>query len=169
MNNEIYNQTTNRLTLRKLKKQDCSFILELVNSEGWIKFIGDRNVHTESDSLKYIENILNKDKVKYLVVTFKDKTQIGIITLIKRDYLEFYDIGFAFLPSYINNGYAFEASKVVLSYIVKSTDFRAILAVTVPANNSSIKLIEKLGLIFYKTDIQENEELSVYKVDLDKL
>ena len=169
MNNTIYNQQTNRLTLRKLREEDCSFILELVNSEGWLKFIGDRNVRNKNDSLKYIENIINKDKVIYLVVTLKDNTQIGIITLIKRDYLEFHDIGFAFLPSYNNNGYAFEASKVVLNYIEKSTNIRAILAVTVPQNKSSIKLIEKLDMSFYKTDIHEDDELRLYKVDLDKV
>jgi RimJ/RimL family protein N-acetyltransferase len=166
MNTTIYNQKTNRLKLRKLKEEDCSFIFELVNSEGWLKFIGDRNVLNENDSLKYIKNILNKDKVIYLVVTLKDNTQIGIITLIKREHLEFYDIGFAFLPSYYNNGYAFEASNAVLNYIKNSTDFRTILATTIPKNISSIKLIEKLGLSFYKT---ENQELSLYKLDLDKL
>jgi RimJ/RimL family protein N-acetyltransferase len=169
MNNTIYNQKTNRLTLRKLGEEDYSFILELVNSEGWLKYIGDRNVRNENDSLKYIENIINNDKVIYLVVTLKDNSQIGIITLIKKDYLEFYDIGFAFLPSYNNNGYAYEASKVVLTYIEKSTDFSAILAATVPQNKSSIKLIEKLDLSFYKTDTHENEELNLYKMDLDKV
>lgn len=104
-----------------------------------------------------------------MVVTLKDNTQIGIITLIKRDHLEFHDIGFAFLPSYNNNGYAFEASQVVLNYIVESTDFRAILATTVPQNKSSIKLIEKLYLSFYKTDIRENKESRLYKMDLDKV
>jgi len=169
MNNTIYNQKTNRLTLRKLGEEDCSFILELMNSEGWLKFIGDRNVRNETDSLKYIESIINKDNVIYLVVTLKDDTQIGIITLIKKDNLEFHDIGFAFLPSYNNNGYAFEASKVVLSYIENSTDFRAILAATVPQNKNSIKLIEKLDLSFYKTDIHENDELRLYIMDLDKV
>ncbi len=57
MNNTIYNQKTKRLTLRKLGKEDCSFILELVNSDGWLEFIGDRNVRSENDSLKYIESI----------------------------------------------------------------------------------------------------------------
>ncbi len=47
MNKAIYNQKTNRLTLRKLEEKDCSFILELLNTEGWLKFIGNRNVHNE--------------------------------------------------------------------------------------------------------------------------
>ncbi|MBL4708760.1 MAG: hypothetical protein JKY48_10030 [Flavobacteriales bacterium] len=87
MSNTIYNQKTKRLTLRKFGKVDCSFILELVNSEGWLKFIGNRNIRNENDSLKYVESIINNEKVIYLVVTLKDNTQIGIITLITRDNL----------------------------------------------------------------------------------
>ncbi|MBL4708759.1 MAG: GNAT family N-acetyltransferase [Flavobacteriales bacterium] len=78
-------------------------------------------------------------------------------------------MGFAFLPSYSNKAYAFEASKITLNYIEKSTDFQAVLAVTVPQNKSSVKLIKKLGLIFYKTEIHENDELQLYKIDLGKV
>ncbi len=168
MKDTIYDLQTNRITLRKLEENDCSFILNLVNSKGWLKFIGDRNVHNETDSLKYIESIMNKDNVIYLVVTLQDNTPIGVITLIKRHYLKFYDIGFAFLPFYCNKGYAFEASKVVINYLEESTNFQTILAVTVPHNKSSIKLIENLGLVFYKTEIHENDELRLYKMDLEE-
>lgn len=161
---------TERLTLKRLEASDSSFILRLVNTNGWLKFIGDRNVKNEEEALKYIHKINGDGNITYWVATLKDTTKIGIITLIKRDYLEYYDIGFAFLPSYHNNGYAYEASKELLHYLEESTDFQTILATTVPQNISSIKLIEKLGLTFYKTDIQEGDKkLNLYKVDLDKV
>lgn len=169
MKNTIYNLKTDRLTLRKLEPEDSSFILELVNTEGWLKFIGDRNVCNKNDALKYIANIVNNENVKYLVVTLKDNTQIGIVTLIKREHLEFHDIGFAFLPSHHNKGYAFEASEIVLKHILESTNFQSILGSTIPQNKSSIKLLEKLGLSFYKTDMEKNNEFCLYKLDLDKL
>ena len=160
---------TTRLTLKGLENKDSSFILELLNSKGWLDFIGDRNVNNIADALKYIEKINSNKNVNYWVVTLKGTTPIGIITLIKREHLEFYDIGFAFLPSYQNKGYAFEASNRVLNYLVESTGFQSIFATTVSENKSSIKLIEKLGMTFYKFDMQDNNNLSLYKLDLDKV
>lgn len=161
---------TKRLVLEKLESKDSLFILKLVNTKGWIKFIGDRNINNEDDALKYIKKINENLKMTYWVVSLKDKTSIGVITLIKREHLEYYDIGFAFLPSYHNKGYAYEATKEVFSYIIKSTNFRFLLATTNPQNKSSIKLIKKLGMAFYKSDVQNNEnKLSLFKIDLDKI
>ena len=93
--------STERLYLESLTFHDNEFILELVNSKGWLKFIGDRNIKSLSDSSTYIQKILDNPNTIYWVVKIKNsKTNIGIITFIKRDYLEHHDIGFAFLPDY---------------------------------------------------------------------
>lgn len=161
---------TKRLTLKKIENKDCLFILELLNTRGWIDFIGNRNVNNKEDALKYIKKINENPTITYWVVSLKNTTQIGIITLIKREHLEHYDIGFAFLPLYHNKGYAYEASQHVLHHIMKSTNFRIILATTKPQNTNSIKLIKKLGMTFYKSDIQNNKDkLSLFKIDLDKI
>ena len=44
------------LFLREFVDADALFIVELLNSRGWIKFIGDRNVHSEMDALSYLHN-----------------------------------------------------------------------------------------------------------------
>ncbi len=161
---------TQRTTLNKLDNEDSLFILELLNTDGWVKFIGDRNIKNEKNALNYIEKINNDSTVTYWVVQQKDTgDKLGIITLIKRAHLESFDIGFAFLPQFANNGYAYEASDAVMNFIIESTDLKIILATTVPENKSSIRLIEKLGLTFNKSVEDKNEVLSVYKVDLDKL
>jgi [ribosomal protein S5]-alanine N-acetyltransferase len=49
---------TNRLVLKSLKLDDFSFIKNLVNTEGWIKFIGDRNIKTNDDAENYIKKIM---------------------------------------------------------------------------------------------------------------
>ena len=46
---------TERLTLRPLELGDAPFILELFNSETWLRFIGDRGIKTLEDA----ENFLN--------------------------------------------------------------------------------------------------------------
>lgn len=163
------NYKTERLQLRALTPGDTSFIFELVNTPGWIKFIGDRNVHSHEDADKYIQKILSNPAVDYLVVTLQDgQTAIGVISFIKRDYLEHHDIGFAFLPAYAGQGYAFEAAEAVLTNQLKLKEHATILATTLTDNYSSIRLLKKLGFVFSKEIINEEDTLQLFIIHSEK-
>ncbi len=161
---------TDRLLLEPLSENDGDFIIELVNTNGWLKFIGNRNIHSKIDAISYIQKIKSDQNMIYWIVKLKDtKSAIGLITLIKRDYLEYKDIGFAFLPKFSNKGDAYEATNAVLSYLVNYNTFTDILAETIPENTSSIKLLQKLGLQFEKEIEIENQILHIYRASVDKL
>ncbi len=154
---------TNRLVLKSLNLDDYIFIKNLVNTEGWIKFIGDRNIKTDDDAKNYIKKIQDNNAVKYWIVNLKDNNiAIGIITFIKREYLEFHDLGFAFLPDFQKNGYAFEASTRVIQELKSNQSNSEILATTIPENKKSIELLEKLGFEFKESIKNNDESLSVY-------
>ena len=160
MQNEII---TERLSLNLLTIDDFDFVKRLVNTEGWIAFIGDRYVHTNDDAIAYVTKILNTENLFYWVVRTRDNnTPVGIISFMKRTYLENFDIGFAFLPEYNGNGYAYEAAKEVLSMVSKTPGYYPVVATTVPQNAKSIKLLTKLGLHFEKEIEVEDEILQVY-------
>jgi RimJ/RimL family protein N-acetyltransferase len=162
--------TTDRLLIGPLLSTDHQFISELVNSKGWLEFIGDRNVHSETDAIAYIQKINDNPDVMYWVARLKDKgAAAGVVTLIKRSYLDHHDIGFAFLPVFAGKGYAFEATKAVLSKIISEGNHSHILASTMAANSSSIKLLEKLGLKFEKEIEVEDQKLLLYSAPADKL
>ena len=162
--------TTERLFLEPLSESDDNFIMELLNTEGWIKYIGNRNINSKEDAIAYIQRINDNANITYWTTKLKDtKIAIGLVTLIKRDYLEHNDIGFAFLPNYSNKGYAVEATKAVLSYLVKEKSISHIFAVILPENTGSIKLIEKLGLQFEKVVKIENEVLNIYKATAEQM
>ena len=94
------NYNTARLLLRTMNADDNTFIFELLNTAGWIKFIGDRNIETSEDADKYIQKIITNPDINYRIVTLQDtETAIGLVTFIKRNYLDHHDIGFAFLPA----------------------------------------------------------------------
>jgi ribosomal-protein-alanine N-acetyltransferase len=161
------NFTTDRLLLNSLDTSHRQFILELVNTPGWLRFIGDRKIHTVEDASAYIDRINNNPNIKYWVVSLPDdQTTIGIITFIKREYLDFHDIGFAFLPSYTKLGYAFEAATVVLSYLSNDLSLQKMLATTIPDNISSIGLLTKLGFASDREITVDGEKLLVYRKDL---
>ncbi len=152
---------TERLSLSGLALHDAAFIFELVNSSGWIQFIGDRNVGTAKQAENYILRIIDNQKIIYRTVRLKtDSTAIGVITLMKRDYLDDHDIGFAFLPQYAKKGYAYEAVKAVLDLALKH--YPVLLATTISENKNSIALLSKLGLQYERTIKIENEKLLIY-------
>jgi len=154
---------TERLIMNLLTLGDHDFILKLVNSKGWIEFIVDRHVCTIDDAIAYINKIISNQDIFYWVVRIKEKnTPIGIISFLKRTYLEHFDIGFAFLPEFHANGYAFEASNKVLALVSRRSECTPVLATTVPGNVNSIKLLNKLGLHFEKVIEVENQELHIY-------
>lgn len=161
---------TDRLLLEELNSSDNEFLLELVNTSEWIRFIGDRNMRTMEDANLYIQKIIDNPKACYWVVRLHgQQSPMGIITFIKRDYLDHYDIGFAFLSKYTGKGYAYEATIAILKDVVKSPTHTHILATTVKGNVSSIKLLEKLGLRFDREITREGDLLAVYSVAVDKL
>ncbi len=161
------NYTTQRLTLQKLSEDDAGFVNALVNTEGWIRFIGDRNVKSTDDAKAYIQKILANQNINYWVVKLQDSnTPIGIVTFIKREYLDHPDIGFAFLPEYAKKGYAFEAAKVVLNDSMDDPAHTYILATTIKENEKSISLLEKLGLRYLKEIENEDEKLLVYSINI---
>lgn len=156
---------TDRLLITRLSATDAHFILRLVNSEDWIKFIGDRHVKTIADAGRYIEKINSNADITYWVARLvNDQTSLGIVTFIKRDYLEYYDIGFAFLPEHNKKGFAFEASLKVLKELLHSGTHKKIVAITVRENFASVQLLKKLGFVFIKEFRKNNEDLLLYSV-----
>lgn len=153
---------TSRLVLRALSTADATFILELVNSPNWIKFIGERNVKSLDGAIVYIQKLIDNPNVNYWVIcSKKDLIPVGVITLIKREHLEHQDVGFALLPQFEAQGYAFEAAQKVLE-TVPSEKY---LAITLPENVSSIRLIEKLGFKYHEQMVANEETLLVYEID----
>lgn len=165
---------TPRLILREFTVDDGEFILELLNSPGWLKNIGSRSIKTKEDAINYIENRIRKSYTDsgfgfYIMILKTDNSKTGMCGLVKRQSLEDIDIGFALLPQYENNGYAFEAAEAVMIYAKDQLDLKKLAAITIPNNNSSIKLLEKLGMKFKKTIKLTNdpEELMLFYKDLN--
>ena len=154
---------TERLKLRPINLNDAAFILNLVNSKGWLKFIGDRNISDYNDSENYIKRILSKESNYYTIIELKNSSKaIGIVTFLEREDEMFPDLGFALLPEYESNGYAFEASKSYLEKIISLNKYKNIIAITMPDNKRSIALLTKLGLYYMDTYKKGKEYFSYY-------
>lgn len=158
---------TERLSLSELTGEEAEFIFRLMNSPGWLQYIGDRGIRTIEDARQYILNKTMKSYTEhgygmYLVRTEQDQVPIGICGLVRRDFLDDTDIGFAFLPEYNGKGYAFESASAVLQYARESLGMKKVIAIVSHDNQPSIRLIEKLGMRLEKTVPFPGEETQVF-------
>lgn len=161
---------TERLNLTEVDLIHTSFIFELLNTPGWLAFIGDRNVKSLEDARNYIKKIQDSAVINYWVTSLKEtSTAIGVVTYVKRDYLEHWDIGFAFLPQYAKQGYAYEAAKRILKEVLKNPFSNRVVATVLKENIHSIKLLEKLGLTFQEEIQVEEKILLLYGESINKL
>ena len=162
--------TTKRLILRPTNIEDRAFILELMNTPKWIKNIGDRNVRSEIDAENYIkQKMLPQLEAlgygNYTVIRKTDLVKIGTCGLYNRDGIDGVDIGFAFLPKYEGNGYAFESANKLMDLAENDFNIERISGITIAENTASKKLLEKLGLKFSKIMRlpNDNEDLLLYE------
>ena len=147
--------TTDRLTIRQLTPADAPFMLALLNSPLWLRFIGDRNVHTHEDAVRYLETGAMHSYQQYgfgaYRVSLRDTDEtIGTCGLHRRDTLPDIDLGFAFLPGYEGKGYGYESASAVLTHAANDLKLTRLTAFCNPENQASIALIEKLGFQFEK-------------------
>ena len=143
---------TERLQLRTITLDDAPFYLELVNDPAFIEYIGDRGIRTLEAAREAIANGPIPMQVTlghslYVVELKAGHTPIGMCGLIKRDTLKEVDIGYAFLPQYRGQGYAYEAAAAVFAY-APTIGLKRLLAIASPSNAGSISLLCKLGLRF---------------------
>ena len=144
---------TERLVLRHLSEDHAEFILKLLNEPSFIRYIGDKQVRNLDDARAYV---VNGPRESYringfglLLVELKaSSTPIGICGVLKRDTLPDPDIGFAFLPPFWNQGYAFEAAAATMTHAQSVLGLGRILAITSPDNEASEKLLGKIGFRF---------------------
>ncbi len=144
---------TKRLILRETSVDDAEFMLDLLNQPSFTKYIGDRNVRTIAEAEAFIETRYRQSYRDngfglYVVALKETAVPIGICGFVKRDTLPAPDIGFAFLPQFCGQGFAVESAASSMKYGQETLGFTKVLAITTQDNESSGKLLLKIGFKF---------------------
>ncbi len=160
---------TERLKIRPTTVDDARFIFELVNSPKWLKYIGDRKLYSEEDVAIFIkERIIPQLEdlgySNYTIIRKSDGQKIGTCGLYNRNGLLGIDIGFAMLPQYEKQGYAYESVSKLLDVAINHFNIDNICAITTKENFASQNLLVKIGLEFEKNIRipKDPEELMLY-------
>ena len=139
-----------RLSLREMTEADAGFYLAMLSDQDFKRYIADRGVRNEAQAL---ENLRDRVFASYdahgfgmwLVTRKSDGAAVGMAGLVKRDFLEDVDLGYAFLPAGRGEGYATEASAAVMRYAVERFGLSRLAAIVSPGNAASIRVLERLG------------------------
>ena len=141
---------TARLRVRHFTLGDAPFILRLLNEPTFIQNIVDKGIRTLEGAQEYLRTgpIASYERNGFGLncVELRDSlAPIGMCGLIKRDSLEDPDLGYALLPEYCSQGYAFEAASAVMATAGGEFGMRRVVAVTSADNDRSIRLLARIG------------------------
>ena len=141
---------TKRLTVRQFALDDAAFILRLLNEPSFINNVTDRGIRSLEDAERYVGEVLIASYEQHgfgswRVSLNESDTPIGLAGLVKRDCIDDVDLGYALLPEYWGQGYAFEAASAILQYARAHLGYHRVAAIVNDDNEPSIRLLGKLG------------------------
>ena len=160
------------IELRPVVVEDAAFILELINTEDWIHFIGDRGVKTLSDAEDYITNrmlpqFLRLGHGNEVILHKETGIPMGTIGLFfRKEEDTIPDIGFSLLPAFYRKGIGYRAGKIILEKAFTQYGLEAVTAFTTHDNIASQKLIEKLGLKYLYDEALPEDPLPLMKYEI---
>jgi RimJ/RimL family protein N-acetyltransferase len=165
--------STPRLQLRTMDENDAVFYLRLVNDPSFIHNIRDKGIRSLEDAITAIQTGHQEVQEKmgfslYLVERKSDQQAIGLCGLVKRPELEDIDIGYAYLPEFTGQGYAFEAGKAVIQFAQNTLRLNKLVAITSLHNTASENLLIKMGFQITATiPWNDGSEVKLYNMTLN--
>ena len=148
---------TNRLILREFKTDDFKDVYEFGANKEVQKYTGDELIQSYDAAKEIIRNVLFNDYKNYgygrwATIYKPDNKLIGFAGLKYLPEIDETDIGYRFLPEYWGKGIATETSKEIIKYGFENLNLERIVAIVMPENTASYRVLEKLNFKHYKID-----------------
>ena len=158
---------TERLLIRPFKMEDIapSYVMNLDAEVS--KYTGDGGIVSEKEiERRIIENVFG-DYEKYgfgrLAVELKGENKfIGFTGLKYLEDMDEVDLGYRFMKEYWGKGIATEAAKACVSLGFDSLGLKRMIAMVLPENTGSIRVLEKLNFIYEKEIVEDNQLAKIY-------
>ena len=155
---------TDRLLLREFTPSDAAAMFHL--NEDWdvIKHTGDPPFSSEDEALAFLQNYddYKRNNMGRWAVIVKETNQFIGWCGLKRHDDGMVDIGFRFFKKEWGKGFATEAASACLDYGFKALNIPEIIGRAARENHASIKVLEKLGMTYWKDDSCKGITDSVY-------
>ena len=147
--NEIYHMDRNPNVMRYIGRQGQPKNMDQVTA--WIerRLPGNDGLGTWSAFLK------------------KSKTFVGCYLLIRLEDSPHIEIGYRLMEDQWGKGYATEGSKAILNYAFRTLQLKEVVAVAIPENLPSRKVMTKLGLEYLNNTQYYQVEVAFYRITDD--
>ena len=141
-----------RCYTRRFAESDLDAFIEYRNNAEWMKYQSFKGLSLEEYKEILLKETNLESGVQFAVVRKADQKLLGDVFIKKEDAI--FWIGYTISPSFKRQGYAFEITQAMISWIHEQSDYKIMAGVT-PENSASVKLLEKLG--FTRVDVEDGE------------
>ncbi len=158
---------TDRLILREFEEEDAQDLFHLNADPAVIRYTGDPPFESIEQAWEFL-------------VKYKDYEQHGmgrwaILDKVHNEFLgwcglknhpgQFVDLGYRLFKKYWGKGYATEAATASLDYGFSNLNLEEIVGRVAQENTGSIRVLEKVGMTFWKTGSCHGiDEVSYYRI-----
>ncbi len=169
-----------RLSYALMNEADADLLFELDQDAEVMRYINGGKITTWQE----VQDVFLPRMAKYRnpekgwglwkLTTTENNQFIGWVLVRPMDYFSDqpkwhdWELGWRLLRSAWGHGYATEAAKHLMQKLSDTQDIQFFSAIAMPGNSASIKIMQKLGMVYQKTDIYKDplgdEEVVYYQV-----
>jgi len=159
---------TDRLLLREFILDDAEKFYQLNLNPNVIKYTGNASFKSIEEAKSFLENYKDYKTNGYgrwAVINKESNEFIGWCGLKYGELKNETDIGFRFFEEEWHKGYATESAASCLKYGFEVLKLNRIIGRAMKENTASIKVLEKIGLVYETDCIFDNKEAVIYKIE----
>ena len=158
---------TERLLLREITLNDKEEMFQLYSNPDVLKYTGEAPVASIEAMEEAIKTRMNNYKKcgygRWATILKSGNEFVGWAGLAYLPEFDEIDIGYRFFPQYWGLGIATEASETILEYGFNHLGLKKIVAIAMEENRASIRVMEKIGMKFYKiAPYEQNSEDAIW-------
>lgn len=160
---------TERLALRRFRLDDLDKFVRLLADPEVIRYIGDHSREKIEQRLRYFISLYEPHGFGMWAVMHKDTgAMIGWCGLVFLDETPEVEVGYGVARDFWGKGLMTEAARAALRYGFERAGLERIVAVAMPDNLASRRIMEKLGMRYEKNVFHYGHDLVYYAVARDE-
>lgn len=156
---------TKRLYLREMTPADAESAYLLNLDPEVTRYTGDDPFESVEEAKAFLEKYDHYRKYgfgRWAVISKETGEYLGWCGLKYTPELDEFDIGYRFMKKFWGFGYATEAAEACLAYGFETLQIPTIVGRAMPANEASVRVLEKIGLNYLKNRFIDGEEEVIY-------
>ena len=163
---------TARLEFRQFTSEDLDKLIELRSDEVVIKYLGGKRLQNPEAIEKRLQAYINsyeKHGFGVCATIWKETGEmIGWSGLMPLEELGETEVGYGMVKKFWGKGIGYESAMAWLKYAFETAGLERIVALSIPENTGSWRIMEKCGMKYEKNTIHFGTECVLYAISKDE-